>query len=373
MKKVRLAVIGCGNIFDAYVKLISQSKIIDIIACSDLENTKALEKSQKYSIGRICSLDEAVKMDDIDLILNITPPKAHADVTIKALEYGKNVFSEKPLATSYRETKKICMLAKKRGLLVGCAPDVFLGKHVQAIKKVLEERIIGEPFSASINMVCHGFEAYFEVPNYIYLDGAGPVFDMAVYHLSTAVYLLGPVKEVFSMHKKVFNKRTITAPGKKYGHSISVATPTHVMGILKFANGTLANINASYDVWESKLPQIEIHCTGGTICIADPDPIHGVNLYEDTVIIRKEKDAVWYKYPRDSKPKEWDKLIESEANHHRDYCRGMGVVDMAEAMIAGRKPAASMELAAHIVEIMCAMVDKNAGKRKFELESGHDF
>jgi predicted dehydrogenase len=370
MEKVRLAVIGCGNISDAYLNYLSQSEIIELAACSDLDNKKALEKAQKCNIGRINALEEIVEMEDIELILNITPPKAHAGITLKALEKGKNVYSEKPLAAEYKDANIICILAKEKNLLVGCAPDVFLGGQIQAIKKALEKKVIGEPISVSINMMCHGFEAYAKDPEYLYMLGAGPVFDMAVYHLSSIVYLFGPVTSVFSMHKQTFNERMITAPGERYGRKLKVETPTHIMGILKFKNGIIANVNASYDVWDSKLPQIEIYCTKGSISISEPDPLKGINLYEGTVYIRKEKDVPWSKYPRGEVQKGWDLLTDFNANHQRDYCRGLGVVDMAYSIRTGRKHQASMELAAHVVEIMCALIDKNAGESAYKLESG---
>ena len=369
MKKVKLAVLGCANISDAYLKYISLSEIINLSVCSDLVEEKTLEKAKKYNIERINTLEEILDMDDIDLLLNLTPPKTHEYITLKAIEKGKHVYSEKPLAANYEGAKKIFRLAKGKHIRVGCAPDVFLGSQVQTIKKVLENEVIGKPISVSINMMCHGFETYSKDPEYLYTKGAGPVFDMAVYHLSSIVYLFGPVINVFSMHKKTFNERIITTPGEKYGKKLKVETPTHIMGILKFKNGVIANVNVSYDVWDSKLPQIEIHCTKGSICISEPDPLEGINLYEGTVYIRKEQDVPWRKYPRDKVQKEWDFLTDFNANHQRDYYRGLGVVDMAYAIRTGKKHQASMELATHIVEIMCTLVDVNAGEKSYKLES----
>ena len=143
MEKVRIGVIGCGNISDIYLTNLRELETLEVVALADLNHEKAVEKAEKYAIPHVLRVEELLENEAIDLVLNLTIPAAHADISLRALEAGKHVYGEKPLAISLDDGQKVLAKAKEKGLFVGSAPDTFLGGGLQTCKKLIEDGAIG--------------------------------------------------------------------------------------------------------------------------------------------------------------------------------------------------------------------------------------
>jgi predicted dehydrogenase len=331
MKKVKIGVIGCGNISDIYLTNCQTFQNLKVTAVSDLNLDKAREKAEKFCIQKVLTVQELLIDSEIDLVINLTIPSAHADICLQALEAGKHVYVEKPLAISLEDGSKLLEKAKEKGLLVGSAPDTFLGGGIQTCKKLIEDGAIGTPIAATAFMMGHGPESWHPDPEFFYQDGAGPMFDMGPYYITALIQLIGPVRRVTGSAQVSLAERIITSK-PKYGEKIQVNTPTHVSGILDFENGAIGTIITSFDVWGSKTPFIEIYGTEGTLSVPDP------NTFGGPVLIRKQGEVDWE---------------EVHLTHGSiENSRGIGAADMAAAIQSGRPHRASGEMAYHVLEIM---------------------
>jgi len=281
------------------------------------------------NIPKAYSVDELLSDPEIDIVINLTIPNAHAEVSLKILNAGKHVYSEKPLATRLEDGKAIIALAAQKGLRVGCAPDTFLFGQHQTARKLLDEGIIGESVAAVGFMVGHGPEGWHPNPDFFYAPGGGPMFDMGPYYLTCLVNLFGPAVRVSGTARASFPTRTA-----KDGRVIPVNVPTHYTGIVEFASGVSATVIQSFDVWAHRLPQLEVYGALGTLTIPDPN---GYNPRETRVHIPGKYD--WEIMP---------------ITHREDWARGIGLADMAYGIRDGRTHRASGELAFHVLEIMHA-------------------
>src|SRR5262249_6114053 len=231
-------------------------------------------------------VDRLLGNPDIEIVLNLTIPLAHAGVCTEALEAGKHVYVEKPLAVSFVDGDRLMRLAKDRGIRVGAAPDTFMGGGLQTCRMLIDDGAIGQPVAATAFMLCHGHESWHPDPAFYYHHGGGPMFDMGPYYLTALVSLLGPVKRVTGSTRVTFPERTITSQ-PKHGEIIKVEVPTHVAGVLDFASGTIATIVTSFDVWSAEVPRIEIYGTHGTLSLPDP------NTFGGPVRLRKSGEKDW--------------------------------------------------------------------------------
>lgn len=207
MNKIKVGVIGCGNISGIYFKNGRILEILDIVACSDLYIERAKAKAEEFDIPKSYTVKELLSDPDIQIVLNLTIPKAHAEVSLAALESGKNVYGEKPLAVTREDGFKILEKAKTKGLLVGCAPDTFLGGGIQTCRKLIDDGWIGEPVAATAFMTNHGHESWHPDPEFYYKAGGGPMFDMGPYYLTALINLIGPVKRVTGSTRITFSRK----------------------------------------------------------------------------------------------------------------------------------------------------------------------
>lgn len=329
----KIGIIGCGTISGIYLKSPSVFPILDIVACADIDMERAQAKAEEYSIQAL-SVDELLAHPDIEIVVNLTIPAAHAEVAQAAIARGKSVYGEKPLALNTADGKKILDQAKKAGVLVGSAPDTFLGGGLQTCRKLIDDGWIGTPVAATAFMMSHGHEHWHPSPEFYYQRGGGPMFDMGPYYLTALVSLLGPVKRVTGATRATFPERTITSQ-PKYGQKIQVEVPTHVVGVLDFAQGAIATIITTFDVWSAELPRIEIYGTEGTLSVPDP------NTFGGPVRLRRAGSNEWQEIPIPF--------------HYTTNSRGLGVADMAHALRSGREHRASGDLAYHVLEIMEAI------------------
>lgn len=344
IQPVKVGVIGCGAISDAYFTAKDVLPILDIVACADLMPERAQAKADQHGIPKACSVDDLLADPDVDVVLNLTIPNAHAEVNLRALQAGKHAYVEKPFAVTRTEGRKVLETAKARNLLLGCAPDTFMGEGIQTCRRLIDDGAIGTPIAATAFMMCHGHESWHPSPEFYYQVGGGPLFDMGPYYLTALVNLIGPIREVAGFHRITFPTRTITSEAKK-GQTIEVETPTHISGLLDFANGAIGTIVMSFDVWKHSLPCIEIHGTEGSLRVPDPNTFGGqVELAKAGGQFEEQPHTLG----------------------HPEYQRGAGLADMCYAIRSGRPHRASGELAYHVLDAMQSMLE--AGERREAME-----
>jgi predicted dehydrogenase len=347
---VNIGVIGCGAISGIYMQNGKLFDILNIVACADLDMDRAQAKAAQYGIPRACSVEELLADPEVETVINLTIPAAHATIALAAIDAGKSVYNEKPLAISREDGRQLLSAADARGLLVGCAPDTFLGAGLQTCRKLIDDGWIGRPVAATAFMMGRGPENWHPNPDFFYQTGGGPMFDMGPYYLTALVSLLGPVRRVTGSAQISFPERNITnREHAGYGRSIPVEIATHVAGVLDFASGPVATIVTSFDVWAAELPRIEIYGTEGTLSLPDP------NTFGGPVRIKRADAANWSEVPL--------------THGYGANSRGIGVADMAYALRSGRAQRASGELAYHVLDIMHAFHDASRQEQHIQLSS----
>jgi predicted dehydrogenase len=344
-----IGIIGAGNISAIYLENGKVFDALNITAVADIDMDRARARAAEYGVPKACTVEELLADPAIQIVINLTIPDAHGPVALAALEAGKSVYNEKPLAVSREDARKMLEIAQAKGLRVGCAPDTFLGAGLQTCRKLIDDGWIGVPIAATAFMMSHGPESWHPNPAFFYQPGAGPMFDMGPYYLTAFVSLLGPVARVTGSARASFPERTITNQWN-YGEKIPVNTPTHVAGIMDFASGAVATIITSFDVWGANLPRIEIYGSEGTLSAPDP------NTFGGPVRVRRMGASEWSEVP----------LTHGFAKNSR----GLGVADMAAAMRSGRPHRASGELAFHVLDLMHAFHDASREGRHVEVASG---
>lgn len=349
MEKVKVGIIGCGNISAIYLEnLTNLFSLIEVKGCCDLIRKRALERQEEFGFEVIYEKDiDVINDDEIDIVLVLTQPQFHYELCKMALEGGKNVYVEKPLSLNREQGLEIKELAASKGLLAGGAPDTFLGAGIQTCRAIIEQGWIGTPIAASAHMMCHGHESWHPDPEFYYQTGGGPMFDMGPYYLSAMVNLLGPVSSVSGSTAMSFKERTITSE-KKFGEKVKVEIPTHIAGVLNFESGAVGTIVTSFDVWKHNMPFIEVYGTEGSISVPDPNTFGGTIKYQ-------KMQGEWSELP----------LIYD----YDENSRGLGVADMAVALRTKRAPRAGVNLTNHVLDIMQGLHDAAEQGKVFEIKS----
>lgn len=349
MNEIKVGIVGCGIISRPYSKnLANRFDGISVAAFADLDAAKAGERAKEVEGARAVSVDDLLADPEIDLVVNLTVPAAHHPVAMSALRAGKSVYNEKPFTLSRAEGRELLALAAEKGLRLGCAPDTFLGAGIQTCRKLIMEGVIGEPVGAQAFMLSHGVEAWHANPEFYYKAGGGPLFDMGPYYITALITLLGPARRAFGVARKSFETRLIGSEPKR-GQIIEVDIPTHVLSTLEFADGVPATFAASFDVWGSQVPRMEIFGTEATLSVPDP------NTFGGPVRLSRAGTKKWEEIP----------LVEG----YCDNARGLGVAEMADAIRAGRPHCAPGELAFHVLDIMHGIHDAAAAGGWVDLES----
>lgn len=331
---VRVGVIGCGNISTVYFAAGKRFDDFEIVCCADLLKDRARASAAKHAVPRYSGVEQLLADPEVDVVLNLTVPKAHAEISLAALAAGKSVYCEKPLAIGLEEGRRILEGAGSAGLRVGSAPDTFLGSGGQTARRLVDDGAIGQPVAAVAFMLSHGPEDWHPNPDFYYDSGGGPMFDMGPYYLTALLNLLGPVRRVTGSAKASFAERT-ARKGTPQARQIPVHVPTHVVGVLEFTCGVVATIVTSFDVWGSNVPRIELYGSEGSLSIPDPNTFGGT--------VRLNRGGV----------SEWQDVASKHG--YAEESRGVGLADMTAAMRSGRPHRASGEMAQHVLEIMHAI------------------
>jgi predicted dehydrogenase len=345
--KVKLGIIGCGNISGAYLGGCPQFENLEVVAVTDIDRARAEAQAQQYGVPKVHADVPALLADpDVEIVINLTIPKAHGEVALEALAAGKHVYNEKPLAITRGEGKRMLELAAEKGLRVGCAPDTFMGQGVQTSRKAIDDGRIGEPIGATAFMTGRGPEPWHPNPGFFYEAGGGPMFDMGPYYLTALTALLGPVRRVTGSARASFPERTIGS-GPRKGEKIPVQIPTHIAGIMDFQAGAVGTILTSFDVWAAQLPRIEIYGSEGSLSVPDPNMLGGTP--------RIWRDGSWSDLPI--------------THRYTEPHRGIGVADMAYAIRESRPHRASGQLAYHVLDLMHAFHDASEKGEHVTMES----
>ena len=326
-----IGIIGAGTISAAYLRAARTFEALDVVAIADLDVRRSEARAKEFAVRRAMTVAGLLNDPDVDTVLNLTVPAAHAEVSLAALDAGKHVYLEKPLAIDRRRGEEVIDRATRLGLRVGCAPDTPLGPGLQTSRAVLDEGAIGTPIAATAVMASRGPDAWHPNPDFFYTEGAGPLFDFGPYYLTALVHLLGPIEAVASTAIIGLPERTIGS-GPRAGATIRPDTPTHVTALLRFASGATATLLTSFDVVASEHPRIEVYGSEGTLSVPDP------NTFGGPVRLRRIGDDGWHERPLLAGPRSND--------------RGIGLAEMAEAHAQGRDPRASGALALHVLDAM---------------------
>ena len=330
---VRIGVVGCGAISGAYLQGARAFPVVELVACADVDRGAAERKAREFGVPKVCSVDELLGDDSIDIVLNLTVPEAHVPIALRAVEAGKHVYLEKPLGVSGEEARWLIEDAELRGLRVGCAPDTVLGAGIQTARKLIDDGAIGRPVAFTAFLMHRGHETWHPNPRFFYEPGGGPMFDMGPYYLTALLNFFGPVRRLGGMASIAVPERTITSQ-PHFGEMIRVETPDHVCGTIEFESGPVGTIIQSFAAYHPTYEQshpITVYGTEGTIKVPDP------NTFDGPVFVRKVSDAQW---------------TQASEGFVKGYGRSVGLADMAYAVRTGRPHRASGELAYAVLEAM---------------------
>ncbi|MEU6139467.1 Gfo/Idh/MocA family oxidoreductase [Streptomyces sp. NPDC047081] len=341
----RVGVVGLGVISRAYLDTLVGRPAVRITAVADLDASRSAAVAAALPGVEALSVGELLSSPDVDTVLNLTVPAAHAEIALGAIEHGKHVYGEKPLAATLPEARAVMAAAAAAGVGVGCAPDTVLGTGIQTARAAVEAGRIGRPLSASAVMVTPGHERWHPNPDFYYTTGGGPLLDMGPYYLASLVHLLGPVRAVIGAAGRLRTERVIGS-GPRAGERIPVEVDSHVSGVLEHVGGALTTITTSFDGVATTATPIEVHGETGSLAVPDPNHFAGdVRLFalDDT---------------------EWRTLTPSAG--YVDGGRGVGLLDLIAAD-ARRTPRASGELALHVLEMMTGLLRSAEEGRRIEL------
>ena len=358
IKPVKTAVIGCGNISGIYLENAAKWEILDLVACANRTLSRAQSQAEKYNIPQSRSIEDVLADSEIELIINLTTPDVHAEIGLAALRAGKSIYNEKPLAITREDGRLLLQEAEKRGLLVGCAPDTFLGGGLQTCRQILDSGEIGAPVAAQAFMLIQGPEAWHPNPGFLYEVGAGPLFDVGPYYLTALLSLLGPIERVTGSARRTYAERTIGS-GPKQGEKFPVETPTHIASILDFTSGPIATLTTSFDVavsagaainlYDIGSALLEIQGTKGTLSLPDP------NMFSGPVRVRQAGETEWH---------------EIQLTHgYIKNNRGIGAADMAYALRSGGSHRANGEMAYHVLDVMHGVLEASELGQHIEMIS----
>lgn len=346
MTKFGVGIVGCGNISTAYLTLAPLFRAIEVRAVADIDPTAAQSKARAFGIDAR-TVDELLASDDISIVVNLTVPSAHYEVTRRILQAGKHAYSEKPLVLTLDEAKDLRDLAERSGLRVGCAPDTFLGGAHQRVRQAIDEGAIGGVIGGTCHIMGHGHEHWHPNPDFYYQIGGGPILDMGPYYITNLVQLIGPVRTVTGMSSAPATTRTIGS-GPRQGTKIPVETPTTLHATLEFQNGAIVTLGASWDVWAHRHKEIELYGATGSIYVPDPNFFGGMVTIVDPQQNTTDLDFSDHVF---GKSNETDTRGIDRANY-----RCAGLADMATAIQQGRAHRCNLELAVHVVDVMTSIL-----------------
>ena len=359
MARIDIGIIGCGNISHSYLKGAARSEQVRVKSIADTRMEAAQEKAAEYGVPAV-TVDQLLADPDIQIVINLTVPLAHAPVSLQVVEAAKHVYSEKPLAIRHAEAEALMLAAAAKGMRVGCAPDTFLGAGHQACRRAIDAGLIGRPIAGSAFFATHGMEHWHPNPEFFFKRGGGTMLDIGPYYVTQLVNLLGPVERLAAQATIGSATRTVSSEPLK-GSIINVEVPTTVNGVMSFANGASVTITASWDVWKHNRVPFEIYGSEGSMLVPDPNFFGGEPMVT-------ERDGDWRPLDISVHPFGKPNRYTSNGAHVADY-RIVGLLDMAAAVRDNRPHRASGELAMHVLEVLDAFERSSTEGRHVMIET----
>ena len=347
VKPAGIGLIGAGNISSQYLKAAKFFPILDVRGIADINPEAAKARGAEFGVPAM-TVAELLADPSVEIVVNLTIPKAHVEVGLQAIAAGKHVHSEKPLGVTVAEGRKLIAAAAKKGVRVGGAPDTFLGGAHQTCRKLIDEGAIGQVIGGIAFFGTPGHERWHPNPAFYYQPGGGPVLDMGPYYITALVNLLGPVKRVAAITATPRKTRTITSQPLN-GKKMQVRVATHASGTLEFASGAVVTVVLSFDIPRYRHPPIEIYGTTGSLGVPDP------NWFDGEILIA-------------SATEDW-KAVPIQHGHAEHNLRVMAVAEMAQAIRKRRPHRASGELAFHVLEVMEAFQRSSDTARTVKIAS----
>jgi predicted dehydrogenase len=346
-KTYGVGIMGAGNISSAYLRLAPLFKGLEVRAVADILPEAAKKRADEFGVAAQTP-DELLKNSEIDVVVNLTIPSTHYQVTMDALSAGKHAYSEKPFVLTLEEGKSVRAAAAERNLQVGSAPDTFMGGAHQQVRNLIDAGQVGKIMSGTTHVMSRGMEHWHPNPDFFFQVGAGPVLDIGPYYVTDLIQLIGPVKRVTAFTGMARTEREVTAAGPYKGTFIKVGTPTTIHGVMEFHNGAIVTIGASWDVASHGHHNIELYGTAGSVYVPDP------NFFGGDVVVT---DLAGTK----TKVEPWDhpfgKVNQDPggANPRANY-RTAGLADMMQAIEQGRAARCGLDVALHAVDVMTSLL-----------------
>lgn len=334
---MNVGIVGIGCISGIYLKNLHDTfHGLRLVSVCDLIKERAEKAQKEYNIPKLYDTMEELFADpEIDIVLNLTRPYQHYEVSKAALLAGKHVYSEKPLGADLAEGEELVALAAEKGLIIGGAPDTFMGASIQTCRKLIDDGLIGEVIGGRCAMASHGVETWHPDPDFYYQHGGGPLFDMGPYYITALINLLGGIKSVYGYAKTSYPTRLITAKPHE-GEIIKVNTPTHIESFLTFDSGAVVSLLTSFDVYNTKQTNIEIYGTKGTLYVPDPNCFDGTVTFFNGETHQTEEYPLSFDYSENS--------------------RCLGLADMAKALESGRSSRTASKQTFHVLEAMAKIM-----------------
>ena len=344
---LKVGIVGCGTIVAQYLQTFARLTTVQLVAAGDLDSSRAEAVAFANPGVRALSVDDLIADDQVDLVLNLTIPAAHAEVGLRATAAGKSVYGEKPLAATTAEARTLLDEARSARVRVGCAPDTVLGTGTQTARKAIDDGLIGTPVAATATFATSGHERWHPNPDFYYAPGGGPLLDMGPYYVTSLVTMLGPVVSVVGAASRTRSTRTIGS-GPRRGELIPVSTDSHVTGVLVHASGVLSTIYMSFDTVATTAPRIEIHGESGSLVVPDP------NRFDGDVLLRTATGTNWEALPVSA--------------GYVGASRGFGVHDLTVTP-AEEEPRAGGTLAFHVLDVMESLLRSAHEARTIAVQS----
>ena len=360
---VGVGFIGTGMISSTYLENLTKFPDVRVVILGDLNQAAAQAQAERFGVEAWGTPDDVLAHPDVELVVNLTIPAVHAEVSGRAIDAGKHVWSEKPISTDRESGRALLAKAEAAGLLVGIAPDTVLGPGVQSARRAIERGDIGQPLSAQTVMQYIGPDIFHPGPEFLFALGAGPVFDMGPYYVTTLVHVFGSVKTVAAFGSQSRAQRTIQV-GERRGETFDVQVPTHVSAIAQFVDGGISQSLFSFDSPLKRQGVVEITGTEGTLVIPDPNRFTGeIKIARGPVLggasTPDEVRAV------NTAPQTWEDVPVTGVYSER----GLGVLDLARAARTGGRPLASGDLGYHVLDTLVAIDESVHEGRVVDVES----
>jgi predicted dehydrogenase len=337
MSELGVGLVGCGAISAAYLANAARLDGVRLVACSDLDAQLAERTASEHGL-EACDTEALLDHPEVEVVLCLTPPDSHAPIALRAIAAGRHVYTEKPLATSVASARQVLDAAAAAGVLVGCAPDTFLGAGIQTLRAAIESGAIGTPAVAEIRLLAGPPERWHPSPAFLYAELAGPLLDIGPYGVATAVELFGPVRRVTALATRTRDEGRI-ATGPRTDTAFAIVEPTRVGVVLEHDAGVLTTLTTTFDASAPARYGVEVHGSEGTLLGGDP------NGFDGPVLLTR-RDAADEELPLVS---QWS-----------DNARGLGLQDLCRAVRDGTPQRTSGALGLHVVDVLLAARDAAA-------------